>query len=343
MFKEDQSGASRRIFEKESAVLQSLRSLHEEHIIELLVTFEQKGRFAMIFPLADLGTLKQFWEETEPPRALGSFTFRSYEVDYIGAMAGIASGLLAFHDAGGRHHDLTPDNILIFRSDRSKVGIWKIADFGRSSFTSGEPNLISESNSGFGTYEPPEYHLKEKPSYKTDMWSLGCIFLECLVWVRFGSQAIEDFADDRLNDKSESVTNFQNDYFFNVEMDKPLQPSKAELRPAVTKWIRDLARCKSYGPALPELLALIEKELLLVNPRRRSNANIINAKMQLIHLKVTNICLDILGDFQDELKNPSFVQGNRMMTPEIPIVTRRHAALFPADAQDASSLPQEAP
>ena len=47
------------------------------------------------------------------------------------------------------------------------------------------------------TYEPPEWTSKGKTSRPHDLWSLGCVFLELLVWAVFGWKHVQTFSDKR--------------------------------------------------------------------------------------------------------------------------------------------------
>ncbi|EFP01592.1 hypothetical protein CRE_30243 [Caenorhabditis remanei] len=67
------------------------------------------------------------------------------------------------------HRDIKPENYL-YGFD----GLWKLADFGLSISTKGMTKVGTEN------YQPPEI-LDGKPhSFPVDIWSLGCVFYECL-------------------------------------------------------------------------------------------------------------------------------------------------------------------
>ncbi len=92
----------------------------------------------------------------------------------------IAKGLRAFHRMEMLHQDLKPENIMITRE-----GIIKIIDFGSVKIAGiaeitpldhgGEENILGTLN-----YMAPEYHLGQRGTVKSDIFSLGVICYEML-------------------------------------------------------------------------------------------------------------------------------------------------------------------
>ena len=118
--------------------------------------------------------------------------------DLSGAGAPQSAPDLATHPKGerrgGYHHDLKPDNILFYKD----TGNFEISDFGSGkvhTYRSGSYN--SPLSRGTVTYESPEANRAGGTSRPYDMWSLGCVFLEILIWAVFGFQSVEDFRDKR--------------------------------------------------------------------------------------------------------------------------------------------------
>ena len=100
----------------------------------------------------------------------------------------------------GRHGDLKPENILWFKKPRfgqdiaGHWGSFVISDFGLTMFhhknTKSEVNPSNLARSP--TYRPPEYEVRQKVSQLCDIWSLGCVMLEFLIWYLLGWKGIED-------------------------------------------------------------------------------------------------------------------------------------------------------
>lgn len=92
----------------------------------------------------------------------------------------IAKGLRAFHRMEMLHQDLKPENIMITRE-----GIVKIIDFG-SVKIAGIAEItpldhgVGENILGTLSYTAPEYHLGQRGTVKSDLFSLGVICYEML-------------------------------------------------------------------------------------------------------------------------------------------------------------------
>ena len=134
----------------------------------------------------------------------------------------------------GYHHDLKPENILFYKDTRN----FEISDFGSGkvhTYRSGSYN--SPSPHGTLTYEPPEAAMEGGTSRPYDMWSLGCVFLEMLIWAVFNFQSVEEFGKERVDHRFPgSFTAIRKDDAF-WQM---LPNSDIILRKAVKDMIKDL-------------------------------------------------------------------------------------------------------
>ena len=88
---------------------------------------------------------------------------------------------LAFlhHEARIIHTDLKPENILLDTDEPVDSGIgrgWTIADFGSASFY--RPERLDSDLISTRPYRAPEVVLGLPWSYKADVWSMACIFVE---------------------------------------------------------------------------------------------------------------------------------------------------------------------
>ncbi|THY60905.1 hypothetical protein D6C97_03633 [Aureobasidium pullulans] len=129
------------------------------------------------------------------------------------------------------HNDLKPENILVFDNDaESLVGTWKIADFGLSkikqvvedsTFLSPDDRIshdlsLSKAIRPPGGYTAPEIVrrgslLENSSSVQCDIWSLGCILAQILVFTVGGSQALRRFNHLRLPG---NTFNYRDDRYF---------------------------------------------------------------------------------------------------------------------------------
>jgi serine/threonine protein kinase len=84
----------------------------------------------------------------------------------------------------GFHHDIKGENILVFEKEPTQPesgGIFKITDFGAGRFAGlrlGEQSSGVAAAKGTLTYKAPDQY----PSKPFDIWGLGCVFIELLIW-----------------------------------------------------------------------------------------------------------------------------------------------------------------
>ncbi len=178
----------------EKRVLEALAEVPHEHIMYFLAAWAAPNASYMLFPLAD-GDLHHFFISSPPPiipPEVGTWL--------VEQMLGICDALKYVHEHVssdgvnqltrriGFHHDLKPANIPLFRSDKANRAIWKTADFGSGavkhlSLDSNEELYNRKASTGDPVYSAPEYVVEGRVSRPKDIWSLGCIFFEVLVWV----------------------------------------------------------------------------------------------------------------------------------------------------------------
>ncbi|KAK0717800.1 hypothetical protein B0T26DRAFT_776771 [Lasiosphaeria miniovina] len=106
----------------------------------------------------------------------------------------------------GFHLDIEPVDILLFESDNPAEPVWKLSDFGSGLVSDFQEHNYNESiyNSKLSTSDPiytsPEVALEGRVSRPKDVWSLGCIYLEALVWIADAPPtALDDFQEARSN------------------------------------------------------------------------------------------------------------------------------------------------
>ena len=262
--------------------MKSISSSGHGHILKLLATFEQRGRYSMIFPLAE-ENLRQFWAHTESSSLSHLWYFEQ--------MTGIATALSHLHNdlltqdsrpMLGYHMDLKPENILVETDSLSNSRRWLLSDFGISYIHPKNSKQELPPHPGHGTYEPPECQLNLPQSRAYDIWSFGCVITECLVFLTKGSDAINSFAEDRFTDVEVSGNTFKDDYFFTLELNASSEPVGAITRPAVIQWIRDLERDPKCTKAIAALLNLVQDGLLQVDQYKRLNAICLGQSIDLI-------------------------------------------------------------
>ena len=171
---------------------------------------------------------------------------------------GISSALEELHENNCRHGDLKPENILWFFKDSNDMGTLQIADLGLARFHEKEAhtyvrqknNNHTSTPSGTSRYEPPEMDkdldTKEARSRQYDIWSMGCIVLELLIWLTYGYQAVEIF---RKNTK----------YFWQHQ-----QQNRYVIHPYVASRMKIMDTQLQDNTAYKELLHLVRTRLLIM-------------------------------------------------------------------------------
>jgi len=138
----------------------------------------------MLFEHTDAGDMQKWLKQGCAPEShLNKVATRKTYItdcikDLISAVTFIHS---AIKGSIAYHHDLKPQNILLFKGPPP---VWKICDFGMANLKHHEEDSrTSHGNNGFGTYDyqPPEYfteHQDPRHGPPFDVYSLGCILLE---------------------------------------------------------------------------------------------------------------------------------------------------------------------
>lgn len=156
---------------------------------------------------------------------------------------GLANGLLAIHHCppdedgelsngetndgfgsqlvNGRHGDMKPENILWFQLHNAEDqelpanGKFVISDFGLTGFHRFETGVVGPRGiAPSPTYRAPEYDVSADISQSYDIWTLGCVLLEFIVWYLQGYAAFDQFSIDRCIEDNGVI---QEDKYFTIE------------------------------------------------------------------------------------------------------------------------------
>lgn len=287
-------------FIKEESILKAMGSKKKPHphLVKLLASFKQEGKYHLMFPYAN-ANLRGYWDDRPRPEFDRATVLWSLK-----QMTGIASGLSVIHKfspsiplsaspgAGnvrvakdmqlfvqkgeqwfGRHGDIKPENMLWYKNDpitHDPNGVLQIADFGlgrfhgRDSRSAVNPDTVQTSP----TYEPPECKLHKPVSRAYDIWSLGCLYLEFVTWLLQGSLEIEGFSNFR--GRENTGTGIDDDNFFTIV--NTLDGSWAIVRDTVVQWTQQLYNSEKSSQLIHDILDLIMKDLLVVEPKDRCDA-----------------------------------------------------------------------
>jgi serine/threonine protein kinase len=103
----------------------------------------------------------------------------------------------AAHKESIRHGDLKLENILNFSEGDSSLGTLKIADMGlakRHVVATQERDVLTSTRYGTVRYEAPETAINiHSQSRLYDIWSMGCITLEFVIWNLYGNIELVNF------------------------------------------------------------------------------------------------------------------------------------------------------
>jgi serine/threonine protein kinase len=292
-------------------MLKALALKQHDHLIKLLATYKFRGQYHLMFPFA-ISNLRQFWEQKEIHWSHEIFTWS------LKQLHGIASALHTIHnfrsstsDSGsvhnisqtdrflgplvnsgeeeryGRHGDIKPENILRMAGPPGSLGILQIADLGLGTFHTlgSRSNVEAKSVGGSPTYLPPECALNLPISRAYDIWSLGCVFLEFVIWLLDGPQGLAKFADDRLLEVRDGV---YDDSFFIIELRSKTGKYAANVRPSVRKWIVDLYTHHGGSAFIHDLLDLITQKMLVARAQDRITSEKLSQMLGTFATKAAN-------------------------------------------------------
>ncbi|KAF2972794.1 hypothetical protein GQX73_g804 [Xylaria multiplex] len=247
---------STKFYEQEKKTLETMRNLKHPHLIYTLAAYERGKDRGFVFPWADGGNLQQLWENDEIDVNNGVLSWA------LDQMRGIVDGITKLHGehaAGTRHGDIKPTNILVFKNQDKELNL-VIADVGLAKFhttCTRERYATTTTNRGSRRYEPPEVESAGVAfSRKYDMWSLGCTFLEFLMWLLYGPQGLKYF----FHECRECVSDDR--YWEN-----------GSLRPVITTWMEKLSDDLPHPSAWNDILNLIKTRLLVPDVNFRASSH----------------------------------------------------------------------
>ncbi|PNP61391.1 hypothetical protein FNYG_13874 [Fusarium nygamai] len=252
------------MWQRELQKLKIIHALKQRHIVKLITTLRRgEPDFYFISEASDGGNLRDFWKTF--PRVLTAGLVRSvieqlYGLVYASNQVNLATATI--DGALASNVGLCPENILYFKDDSRaghNIGILKACH--QSVSTEVVPAISAEAQ----LYAPPE---QVSPSeewmwisfvHVEDMWAMGCIALEFMVWLLYGPSGLSEFHNDLESghygpDSERRFWEYISQY--------------AKVHNAVLRWIDHMAKdpvCKEGQTALGDLLELIKGRLLVVD------------------------------------------------------------------------------
>ncbi|XXH02380.1 hypothetical protein Hte_008755 [Hypoxylon texense] len=184
-------------FDREASNLHKLQQYESPHLIKPIAAYQIHEDRCLIFPWADGGNLLNYCEKYEHQREDVNCL-----IWLLRQLQGVCSAVQEMHKNNARHGDLKPENILWFKDSQDR-GILQIADLGLAAFhekeahTQNRKGMKTFTPSGTSRYEPPEMDENRDAdgprSRQYDIWSMGCVMLELLLWLVYGHKAVGVF------------------------------------------------------------------------------------------------------------------------------------------------------
>ncbi|KAI0873910.1 hypothetical protein GGS24DRAFT_461623 [Hypoxylon argillaceum] len=294
-------GTNRDGFEKEKQALERFRKLGSLTILQLLASYEIQAddtdhtpiTYNMLFPWAD-GNLKELWESDQYLRDESIVPWIAEQCWKLAdVLMIIHNGYLNFDPKADRfygiHGDIKPANILRFSADSTgdseRLGRLVVGDFGLTNFhRESSRSMTNTSHAGYSIpYSAPEFRYGGKISRKVDIWALGCVFLEFIIWFLMGSTSVLcKFPDLRADMDTSTI---QTDAFFEHAPYDDKGASLARLKPVVLEWIHTLYSNDGCSDYLSDFLDLIRSRMLVVNAQDRIQANELSQQLEKMYRK----------------------------------------------------------
>jgi serine/threonine protein kinase len=176
-----------------------------------------------------------------------------------------------------RHGDIKPDNILRFieqeeaENERNfKLGTLKLADLGRAKRHMNvtiERGDIEIDKWHTKKYEPPDIFINQDSQTTSrlyDIWSLGCVFFEAVVWILYGHTEVTNFELTTTKRETEGTP------YWTRNRESAGVSQMAGLW--MSSILQDDPECMGPKPsAIADLMRLIQRKMLVVKLPPRSD------------------------------------------------------------------------
>ncbi|KIY00205.1 uncharacterized protein Z520_03890 [Fonsecaea multimorphosa CBS 102226] len=251
-------------YDNEIRVLSTLQLLKNPNILQLVGCYTYKSKHNLISPYVTGGTLRTYLANPKPEGLS--------QERILCSLSGLACGLWALHELvldnnepshKGHHQDLSLDNVLV-EGDR-----FILADFGLSSIRNIKESSLTPFKGRRDYCQAPECVDLRRPYQErdttraTDIFSLGCIAADVLVYLVKGPSGVKEFRDAR------AFTMPPMCYFLYHNGDAP--------NTAVSTWLQGIAQ-ESGSQSIQDVVQLIT-EMLEISPQSRPSASMVMARL----------------------------------------------------------------
>ncbi|KAK8029779.1 hypothetical protein PG993_011070 [Apiospora rasikravindrae] len=262
-------------WEREARALGYINQVSHPHIIPCLAAITRQHSRYFMFPWATGDSLRDFWLKTQQQSPNARLIRQT-----IAQLLGISEALDRLHnyelpdendtrttDRGEdsiRHGDLKPENLLNFSESSELLGTLKIGDMGLAKkhvLQTQARKFMTTTRYGTIQYSPPEASgdINGPLSRLYDIWSMGCIIFEFVIWLLYGNDRLETFYK-QLRGTSRTIPYY--------ELPSHGSDGIATVHPVVQRWISHLQKhdpeCRPES-AIGDLLRLVQHRLLVVD------------------------------------------------------------------------------
>lgn len=184
---------------------------------------------------------------------------------------GLSHGISELNSSKFRHGDIKPSNILCFGTGAGASTACRlvIADVGLAKFHAEytrNRNKTTTTRHGSMTYEPPEVFPESGGAILStkcyDTWSLGCVFLELVIWLLYGRDKLNAFYKD-LNEDPHNCRFWKEVFLLGQQK-----------HPAVSRWIKRLKFDLLHASAFRDLVVIIDRSMLVRIGKRKSSKDL---------------------------------------------------------------------
>ncbi|KAK1853545.1 tol-like protein [Colletotrichum chrysophilum] len=270
-----------KIYNKEKETLKTMRDLNHRHLIKALAAYKRGYFRCIIFQWAHEGNLRDFWKRDS------SKLDENLVAWAINQMLGISDGIARLHKARTPLGDINPLDVLYYSESKSGfawgnlvVAAPGLAEIYERYIEDGDWGIAAKY--GKHMYEPPEVisfsrNVTTVP-LKYDTWSLGCVFLEFIIWLLYGQARLESFYEEL---QALGMWRFW-----------VRAGNSHKIHGAVASWIGTIKDQLDERSALGRLITLIF-EKLLVAENERATAEVLVSELEAIQ---TQCPVKRLGD-----------------------------------------------
>ncbi|EAA32707.3 HET-domain-containing protein [Neurospora crassa] len=254
---------------KEVKIHHEIAQMNHPHIIDFIcaihgVIIDRGPEHLLLFRWADQGNLNSFWRSHPNPRVSASLV-----QEIMIQFQGLTEALYKLHTPGKkgsyRHSDIKPDNILSFSTpgrmssdEHPDIGTLKLSDLGLAKYHVEATGYRHQTSAKYTThrYQAPEAVTDEDGARSTryDIWSMGCVMLEFVIWLLYGNETLKRF-------NVQITTKSSGSWFMKKGQTAKLHDTVAQ---TMNFMLESDPECQD-GTAVGELIRLVKERLLVVH------------------------------------------------------------------------------